>query len=69
MEYRTYQYADENEKETVLAETDSSRHRRGKLGPRYTQEGQQELYRLCRKNWDQDGVQLSAAEREKAPVI
>lgn len=69
MEYRTYQYADGNEKESILVETDASRHRRGKIDPRRTQEEQQELYCLCRKLWDQDGVQLSAAERANAPAI
>lgn len=69
MEYRTYQYADGNEKDSVLVEIDASRHRRGKLDQRRTPEEQQELYCLCRKHWDQDGVQLSAAERANEPSM
>lgn len=69
MEYRSYQYADGNEKESALVETDESRHRRGKLDPRHTHEEQQGFYHLCRKHWDQSGGQLSAAERASAPAI
>jgi len=63
VEYRTYGYKEEDGNNSTLIETDASRQSRGKFGARPTREQQGELYDLCRKQWDRDGVQLSAAER------
>ncbi|ODM19372.1 hypothetical protein SI65_05990 [Aspergillus cristatus] len=64
MEYRSYRYTEEDGNNSTLVETDASRQSRGKFGSRPTRERQKELYDLCRKQWDRDGVQLSAALRE-----
>lgn len=69
MEYRTYGYTEEEGDDGSLMETDTSRQRRGKLESRPIPEQQKDFYCLCRKQWDRDGVQLSAAEREKAAAF
>ena len=69
MEYRTYRYTEEDGDNSTLMETDTSRQSRGKLGLRPTREQQRELYDSSRKQWDRDGVQLSAAERERAAAF
>lgn len=66
MEYRTYRYTEEEGDDGTLMEMDTSRQRRGKFESRPTPGQQKDFYRFCREQWDRDGVQLSAGEREKA---
>lgn len=49
-------------------ETIESRERRGKSGPMPDREQQKMLYRKGTQGWDDQGLQLSIAEREAAKV-
>ncbi|OJJ85431.1 uncharacterized protein ASPGLDRAFT_65451 [Aspergillus glaucus CBS 516.65] len=69
MEYRTYGCTEEDGDNSTLMETDTSCQSRGKLGLRPTREQQRELFDSSRKQWDRNGVQLSAAEREKVAAF
>lgn len=51
-----------------LVETVESRNRRGKDGPTIDRERQKMLYKLGTQGWDDQGLQLSTAEREAAKV-
>lgn len=51
-----------------LVETIESRKRRGKDGPTPDRERQKTLYKLGTQGWDDQGLQLSTAEREAAKV-
>lgn len=51
-----------------LVETIESRNRRGKDGPTLDRERQKTLYKLGTQGWDDQGLQLSTAEREAAKV-
>ncbi|KAJ5595202.1 phosphoglycerate mutase family protein [Penicillium hispanicum] len=51
-----------------LVETVESRQRRGKGGPTPDREQQRTLYKLGTQGWDDQGLQLSTAERESAKV-
>lgn len=78
-EYRSYVFSEEEDKEDLegnaldgdnasLVETLESRHRRGKEGPMAPREEQRTLYKLGTQGWDDQGLQLSTAERESAKV-
>lgn len=51
-----------------LVETVESRNRRGKDGPTLNRERQKTLYKIGTQGWDDQGLQLSTAEREAAKV-
>lgn len=78
-EYRTFKFSEEEHKDDLegykldgdnatLFETIESRHRRGKDGPTPNRQRQKTLYRLGTQGWDDQGLQLSTAEREAAKV-
>lgn len=78
-EYRTYEFSSEAHKTDVeghelegedatLVETISSRERRGKEGPAPDREAQKALYKKGIQGWDDQGLQLSTAERKAAKV-
>lgn len=78
-EYRTYVFSEEEHKDDLegyaldgdnatLVETLESRHRRGKDGPTPHRERQRTLYKLGTQGWDDQGLQLSTAERESTKV-
>lgn len=60
-----YDIDDDN---ATMVETRESRQRRGKNGGTPDREQQKTLYRLGTQGWDQQGLQLSTAEREAAKV-
>ena len=51
-----------------MVETIESRHRRGKDGPTPQRERQKTLYKIGTQGWEDQGLQLSTAEREAAKV-
>ncbi|KAJ5513539.1 Histidine phosphatase superfamily clade-1 [Penicillium fimorum] len=51
-----------------LEETSDSRQRRGKTGPMPSREEQKTLYKNGIQGWDDQGLQMSIAEREAAKV-
>ncbi|RAK97678.1 uncharacterized protein BO80DRAFT_427952 [Aspergillus ibericus CBS 121593] len=78
-EYRTYEFTKEVHTDDLegyeldgdnasLVETLESRQRRGKSGPTSDREQQKTLYKLGTQGWDDQGLQLSIAEREAAKV-
>ncbi|RAL16305.1 uncharacterized protein BO97DRAFT_440096 [Aspergillus homomorphus CBS 101889] len=78
-EYRTYQFSEEVHTDDLegyqidgdnatLVETLESRQRRGKKGPMPDREQQKRLYKIGTQGWDNQGLQLSTAEREAAKV-
>ncbi|KAL4989973.1 histidine phosphatase superfamily [Aspergillus falconensis] len=78
-EYRTYTFSDNIDLDDLegnklgsdnasLVETLESRQRRGKEGPTADREKQKELYKRGVQGWDDQGLQLSTAEREAAKV-
>lgn len=78
-EYRTFAFSDEEHKDDLegypldgdnatLTETLESRKRRGKAGPTPDREQQKTLYKIGTQGWDDQGLQLSTAERETAKV-
>ncbi|PWY78362.1 phosphoglycerate mutase family protein [Aspergillus heteromorphus CBS 117.55] len=78
-EYRTYEFTEDIHLDDLeglkldgdnasLVETRESRQRRGKTGAMSDREQQKTLYRLGTKGWDDQGLQLSTAEREGAKV-
>ncbi len=52
----------------TLVETDESRQRRGKSGPTPNRDQQKTLYKIATQGWEDQGLQLSTAEREAAKV-
>lgn len=78
-EYRTYTFSEEDHKNDLegnvldgdnasLVETIESRNRRGKKGPTPDREEQKTLYRIGTQGWDEQGLQMSTAERDAAKV-
>lgn len=78
-EYRSFVFSEETHQDDLegyaldgdnatLVETLESRHRRGKDGPTPHRERQRTLYKLGTQGWDDQGLQLSTAERESAKV-
>ncbi|RAH67232.1 uncharacterized protein BO66DRAFT_355443 [Aspergillus aculeatinus CBS 121060] len=78
-EYRTYVFSEEEDRDDLegypldgdnatLVETLESRQRRGKSGPMPNREQQKKLYKIGTQGWDDQGLQLSTAEREAAKV-
>ncbi|KAJ9296163.1 hypothetical protein DTO271G3_5304 [Paecilomyces variotii] len=78
-EYRTYRFTDTVDTEDLegytvdgdnasIVETLESRQRRGKEGPVPSREQQKTFYKLGIQGWDDQGLQLSVAERESAKV-
>ncbi|EAU33827.1 conserved hypothetical protein [Aspergillus terreus NIH2624] len=78
-EYRTYTFSAEEHTDDLegypldgdnatLVETLESRQRRNKAGPMPDRDQQRVLYRLGTQGWDDQGLQLSTAEREAAKV-
>lgn len=78
-EYRTYTFSDETHDVDLegnsldgdnasIVETIESRTRRGKEGPTPDREQQKSLYKLGTQGWDDQGLQMSTAEREAAKV-
>ncbi|KAJ5460861.1 uncharacterized protein N7458_002413 [Penicillium daleae] len=78
-EYRTYTFTDEAHNEDLeghaldgdnatLTETLESRQRRGKAGPMPDRQQQKTLYKLGTQGWDDQGLQMSTAERDAAKV-
>ncbi|CAG8349139.1 unnamed protein product [Penicillium salamii] len=78
-EYRTYAFSEETHTNDLegraldgdnasLEETLDSRLRRGKSGPMASREEQQALYKKGVQGWDDQGLQMSTAEREAAKV-
>lgn len=51
-----------------IVETIESRQRRGKEGPTPHREQQKTLYKLGTQGWDDQGLQMSTAERDAAKV-
>lgn len=51
-----------------LEETVDSRQRRGKTGPMANREEQKALYKKGYQGWDDQGLQMSTADREAAKV-
>lgn len=52
----------------TLTETLESRQRRGKVGSMPDREQQKTLYKLGTQGWDDQGLQMSTAERDAAKV-
>nr|ACA34722.1 CtnF [Monascus aurantiacus] len=78
-EFRTFEFADVEHKDDLegygldgdnatLIETVESRRRRGKDGTTPSREQQKVLYKLGVQGWDNQGLALSVAEREKTKV-
>ncbi|KAJ5845680.1 hypothetical protein N7534_009349 [Penicillium rubens] len=78
-EYRTFAFSEEIHTEDLegytldgdnasLEETLDSRQRRGKTGPMPSREEQKILYKKGTQGWDDQGLQMSTAEREAAKV-
>lgn len=78
-EYRTYRFTETLDTEDLegyavdgdnatIAETLESRQRRGKEGPVPSREQQKTFYKLGIQGWDDQGLQLSVAERESTQV-
>lgn len=79
-EFRTYEFTDSQDDTSdlegypldgdnaSLVETLESRRRRGKDGPAPSREQQKVFYKLGLQGWDDQGLQLSVAEREAAKV-
>ncbi|KKK12296.1 hypothetical protein ARAM_001380 [Aspergillus rambellii] len=78
-EYRTYTFTEKIDLDDLegytlesdnasLVETIESRQRRGKDGPMIDREQQKTLYKKGVQGWDDQGLQLSTAEREAAKV-
>lgn len=78
-EYRTYTFSEEEHKDDLegyeldgdnatLVETIESRERRDKAGPMADRDQQRLLYKLGTQGWDDQGLQLSTAERESAKI-
>ncbi|EPS34072.1 hypothetical protein POX_a00947 [Penicillium oxalicum] len=78
-EYRTYTFTDEDHNEDLeghpidgdnatLTETLESRQRRGKAGPMPDRQQQKTLYKIGTQGWDDQGLQMSTAERDAAKV-
>ncbi|KAJ5661925.1 uncharacterized protein N7477_009541 [Penicillium maclennaniae] len=78
-EYRTFTFSDEEHKHDLdghpldgdnatLIETGESRERRGKTGPTPDREQQKTLYMIGTQGWDNQGLQLSTAERDSVKV-
>ncbi|KAF9888655.1 hypothetical protein FE257_008413 [Aspergillus nanangensis] len=78
-EYRTYTFSEEEHRDDLegyqldgdnatLVETIESRERRDKSGPMADRDHQRVLYKLGTQGWDDQGLQLSTAEREAAQV-
>lgn len=78
-EFRTYVFSEEEHKDDLegyalegdnatLVETMESRNRRGKDGPTPHRERQKTLYKLGTQGWEDQGLQLSTAEREATKV-
>lgn len=76
-EYRTYTFSANEDTEDLegrpidgdnatLIETSESRQRRGKEEPMAGREEQKRLFREGKQGWDEQGLQLSTAEREAA---
>lgn len=78
-EYRTFSFSEETHTDDLegysldgdnasLEETIDSRQRRGKTGPMPNREEQRMLYKKGTQGWDDQGLQMSTAEREAAKV-
>lgn len=78
-EYRSYEFCEQHHGDDLegyeiegdnasLLETLESRHRRGKNGAHPSREQQKTLYKLGTQGWDEQGLQLSTAERDAAKV-
>ena len=78
-EFRSYTFSEETHKDDLegyplegdnatLVETVESRERRGKDGLAPSREQQKTLYKLGTQGWDDQGLQLSTAERDSATV-
>jgi hypothetical protein len=78
-EYRTYTFTEETHTDDLegyeldgdnasIEETLDSRQRRGKSGPMPSREEQKILYKKGTQGWDDQGLQISTAEREAAKV-
>ena len=78
-EYRTYAFSEEIHTDDLegneldgdnasIEETLDSRQRRGKSGPMPSREEQRVLYKKGTQGWDDQGLQMSTAEREAAKV-
>jgi hypothetical protein len=78
-EYRTYTFSEETHTEDLegyeldgdnasIEETLDSRQRRGKSGPMASREEQKLLYKKGTQGWDDQGLQMSTADREAAKV-
>ena len=78
-EYRTYTFTDEKHTDDLegnvldgdnasISETIESRIRRGKEGPTPDREQQKSLYKIGTQGWDDQGLQMSTADREAAKV-
>ncbi|KAJ5316701.1 hypothetical protein N7508_001209 [Penicillium antarcticum] len=78
-EYRTFTFTEEVHTDDLdgnpldgdnasIEETLDSRDRRGKKGPMASREEQRNLYKLGTQGWDDQGLQMSTAEREAAKV-
>lgn len=78
-EFRTYIFSAEEHSDDLegystdcdnatLIEAVESRHRRGKDGPTPHRERQKTLYKLGTQGWEDQGLQLSTAERDAARV-
>ncbi|KUM62506.1 hypothetical protein ACN42_g4579 [Penicillium freii] len=76
-EYRTFSFSEETHTDDLegypldgdnasLEETIDSRQRRGKTGPMPSREEQKTLYKKGTKGWDDQGLQMSTADREAA---
>ncbi|KAJ5209618.1 Histidine phosphatase superfamily clade-1 [Penicillium cf. viridicatum] len=78
-EYRTFSFSEETHTDDLegypldgdnasLEETIDSRQRRGKTGPMPSREEQKTLYKKGTQGWDDQGLQMSTADREAAKV-
>ncbi|EAW11318.1 uncharacterized protein ACLA_090110 [Aspergillus clavatus NRRL 1] len=78
-EFRTFVFTEETHLDDLegyplegdnatIVETPESRARRGKDGPALDRERQRILYKIGVQGWDDQGLQLSIAEREAAKV-
>jgi hypothetical protein len=78
-EFRSFHFSEEHHKDDLegyeldgdnatLVETTESRHRRGKNGLTPSRDQQRTLYKIGTQGWDDQGLQLSTADRDAAKV-
>jgi hypothetical protein len=68
-EWRSYEFADLEDEEARLVETESSRLRRGKVGSGSSREEQEQFYREAMEAWERRGLQNPSKEGKRRESI